>query len=268
MPPNSQQQSVRPDEEDGSIITVIKTLISLTIIVTSYYVTTSQLSNGPLPLSIASGSSNTLESISEQQIREIPPESQLCQVSNPFQASNQPSQDTCSSVNIPIKTNNFNTNDKINTNTNIDSNPVSKPDTSTFDSDKSEPTPNVSSNSNDNSNGNLNSNSKDKLDKLDKTSGCVNINKLCNFWWSKGACKDNAGYMSLYCAKACDTCDMQTEEFRMYATNCKDKHGDCPYWASIGECEANTGFMIEKCIKSCNFCIYSRRCQSENPCNS
>ena len=53
---------------------------------------------------------------------------------------------------------------------------------------------------------------------------CINLDKLCNFWWSKGACDDNSGYMHRYCAKACQTCHLQTKEFLK--------------WATIGECQA------------------------------
>ncbi|ETO25077.1 hypothetical protein RFI_12067 [Reticulomyxa filosa] len=89
---------------------------------------------------------------------------------------------------------------------------------------------------------------------------CRNLHKDCAFWASEGECDNNPDYMKYRCAKACNTCELQTDEIRFESCD-DDLVDDCPLLASKGDCDKNTHWMRLNCQKSCNFCFYEDRCR-------
>ncbi|XP_031563373.1 zinc metalloproteinase nas-15-like [Actinia tenebrosa] len=70
---------------------------------------------------------------------------------------------------------------------------------------------------------------------------CVDNDKNCAYWASKGECEKNPTYMLKECKKSCKKC-------------CIDGDKNCQYWAGIGECEKNADWMKANCKKSCKQC--------------
>lgn len=91
---------------------------------------------------------------------------------------------------------------------------------------------------------------------------CLNTNKDCDKWASERECYINPLFMLEHCAKSCNTCNKQSQEFR--AKHCKNtwySEEQCQRWASEGECINNVPFMREQCSRACNYCDFEVRCK-------
>merc|ERR1719495_54077 len=90
-----------------------------------------------------------------------------------------------------------------------------------------------------------------------KPTGCVDSNKYCSDWATKGQCQANPAYMNDYCKKSCGKCDTSA---------CVDKNRHCASWAKGGQCNSNAAYMKPNCPKSCGTCddTVTPNCKDEN----
>lgn len=72
-----------------------------------------------------------------------------------------------------------------------------------------------------------------------KNPPCNDYNRWCNYWARIGECSKNPNYMLGWCCKSCK------------AANCVDKNRYCGPWAAGGECKKNPNYMQPNCCKSC-----------------
>ena len=97
------------------------------------------------------------------------------------------------------------------------------------------------------SSGNDNEDWEDEDDEIEVN--CIDKDNKCATYATEGACKENPGYMTHYCAVSCDTCDAVVEaakaaEFIEKGVNskaCMDDDYRCLEWSGMGECDANPG---------------------------
>jgi len=91
-------------------------------------------------------------------------------------------------------------------------------------------------------------------------SECYDFHDWCGDWANIfHDCEKNPGYMNHYCAKSCNTCHLQTKEFRQEQIlnsliDCSNLHFGCSFWAYMGECQNNANYMNKHCALACNTC--------------
>ena len=72
--------------------------------------------------------------------------------------------------------------------------------------------------------------------------------------------------MQVYCAKACATCEQQSNVIRdkhcqnAMTQEAQDDHR-CQVLAQYGRCETHPRFMRQSCLRACDWCYYEHRCQ-------
>ena len=82
-----------------------------------------------------------------------------------------------------------------------------------------------------------------------------------------GVCESNSSYMTYYCPKTCDECDVQIRGYEMSKKlsgglssipYCQDNNFDCQNFAKSGECDKNPEYMKMFCKVSCGICSEDR----------
>ncbi|EED87314.1 predicted protein [Thalassiosira pseudonana CCMP1335] len=96
---------------------------------------------------------------------------------------------------------------------------------------------------------------------------CSDKHNNCSLWASQyddgKACTTRSAYMSIFCPKSCNTCELAYFAKRMAeypdvtghpSHLCTDDDFQCAEWAAVGECTKNEKFMYYICQKSCGHC--------------
>lgn len=73
-------------------------------------------------------------------------------------------------------------------------------------------------------------------------------------WASIGECTNNPSYMTIYCARSCNTCDMAGNQTLITSGSCVDNNEYCPSWAADNQCAVNPNYMLFNCRQSCRQC--------------